>query len=489
MRRQARLLALSIAAVALAWPLAAIGYAQEDEDDDLDLGITAEDAADGSEPSDPEAADTEEAPVLDLEAFTRHAERTYPGLRAAQSRIRAAQAQLDEAWVSPFFQGAVTAGISIAPEVHGSPLFSPDSQVPVTNPWAPIVGVQVDGMVPLWTFGKLSGARDAARAGIRAAEGDRARVRNQLFYDVRRAYFALQLSLDIQQMLAEGLPQIRGALQHVEEQLAAGDAEVTETDRYRLSAALAEVEAREAQARHLEMSSRAALRILSGVRRFEVPECPLALVDTQVEPLEHYLSHALTDRPEVHMLEAAQAARQASLEVTRAGALPDIGLTYRFGISYAPGITDQTNPFIYDPANYTTVQAGIGLRWSLDLWGTAYRVDRETALLDDVRGRTDEARAGLELEVTDAYETVVEALRRVEAYDRGRRDTRAWFISAAQGVEVGTSELSEMVDAVRAYFTARYGHLQAIADADTALANLARVSALPVTDRWERRCD
>jgi outer membrane protein TolC len=471
-RRQARLLLVSFLALFASAPLAA-AVAQEQE----------EDAA--AAPS----GDAEAAPLMDLAAFTRHAERTYPGVRAADARIRAAHAQLDEAWVSPFFQGAVTAGFTLAPEAHGSPIFSPDAQVPLANPWQPVVGISIEGLIPLWTFGKLGAARDAARAGIRAAESDRARVRNQLLYDVRRAYFALQLSLDLQQMLAEGLPQIRGALQHVEERLAEGDADVSETDRYRLSAALAEVEAREAQAQHLEASSRAALRVLTGVRHFEVPECPLQLVDVDLEPLDYYLAHALSDRPEVRMLEAAQRAREASLDVARAGFFPDIGLTYRFAISYAPGITDQTNPFIIDPANYMNIGAGLAMRWSLDIWGNAYRVDRESALLDDVRARSDEARVGLELEVSDAYATLAEALRRAEAYDRGRRETRAWFISSAQGVEVGAAEMNDLVDAVRAYFTARYSHLQAVADADMALANLSRVSATPITDRWERSCD
>ena len=487
MRRPARLIVLSLAALACAWPLAAVTTAQEDA---VDLDVTADDVADGSLPPGDEAADeeAEAVPTMDLAAFTHHAERTYPGLRAAEARIRAAQAQLDEAWVSPFFQGFVSAGFTLAPEARGSPIFSPDAQVPVTNPWQPVVGFSVEGLIPLWTFGKLGGARDAARAGIRAAESDRVRVRNQLMYDVRRAYFALQLSLDLQQMLSEGLPQIRAALQNLEERLAESDPDVSETDRYRLSAALAEVEAREAQAHHLEMSSRAALRILTGVRHYEVPDCPLALVDVELEPLDHYLARALSDRPEVRMLEAATRAREAGLDVARAGFFPDIGLTYRFAISYAPGITDQTNPFVIDPANYMNIGAGLAMRWSLDLWGNAYRVDRASAQLDDVRALSDEARLGLELEVNDTYQTVVEALRRTEAYDRGRRETRAWFISAAQGVEVGAAPLTDLVDAVRAYFTARYGHLQAIADADTALANLSRVSATSVTERWERTC-
>jgi outer membrane protein TolC len=116
-------------------------------------------------------------------------------------------------------------------------------------------------------------------------------------------------------------------------------------------------------------------------------------------------------------------------------------------------------------------------------------VDRESALVEDVRARSLEARIGMELEVTEAYNTAVEARAREAVYDRGRRQTRAWFIAAAQGVELGTSELDDMLDAVRQYLMARYNHLQAIHDANVAYANLERVSATRVTERWEPACD
>ena len=76
-----------------------------------------------------------------------------------------------------------------------------------------------------------------------------------------------------------------------------------------------------------------------------------------------------------------------------------------------------------------------------------------------------------------------------DRFDEGRRQSRAWFISAAPAVELGTAGTNDLVDAVRAYFTARYSHLQAIHDLNTALANLERASAMRITDRWENACD
>ncbi len=441
------------------------------------------------EPASAEVPAQPEPPITDLAALTKVAERSYPGLRAARARIRAAQAQLDEAWVSPFFQSTVTAGASIAPQVRGSPIYSPDEQVPLTNPWAPILGVQVEGAIPLWTFGKLPAARDAARAGIRAAQADQARTRAQLRYDVRRAYFALQLALDLQQMVDEALPQVRSAATHIDEQLAEGDTEVSELDRWRMQATLAEVEARAADVERLESTARAALRTLTGLERVRVPECPSEPVEVDLEPLDHYVHQAREDRPEVRMLEAAVSAREAAVRVAQAGFFPDFGIAYRIGQTWAPGITNQTNPFIIDPANYTTVQAGFVMRWSLDLWGNAYRLDRASAQLDDTREQSELAVRGIGLEVSEAYAAVQSALRQVESWGRGLRETRAWFIAAAQGREVGTVEPRDLVEAVRAYLTARYSHLNAIHDLNTAAANLERTSGTRVVQRWEPPCE
>ena len=44
------------------------------------------------------------------------------------------------------------------------------------------------------------------------------------------------------------------------------------------------------------------------------------------------------------------------------------------------------------------------------------------------------------------------------------------------------------LDAVSAYFLARYAHLQAIHDLDVAIANLERTTSVTIATRWED-CD
>lgn len=430
-------------------------------------------------------------PRSDLASLTRSAEQRYPGLRAADHAIAAAEARLDEATISPFFQLNATGAFTLAPSAEGNPIFSPDSQLPLDNPWGPVVRASIEGAIPLYTFGKLSAARDAARAGIRAAELGRVQALARLRYDVRRAYFALQLALDVEQMMSEGRPRLERAIERLDEQLEEGTADVNEMDRWRLSSTLAEVEARASEAERLKQSSLAALRILTGRRDIRIPDCPIEPVEVEIAALEQYTRGALRQRPEAGMLQAGIAARDAELGATRARYFPDLALTLSASTSWGPNITDQSNPFVTDPANYDSLGAGIVARWSLDVWGNVFRERRAEAQLAEARARADEARQGMSLEVATAWHEAQDAKRRVDAWGRGHRDARAWFVAAGQAYELGAVEPRDLVDAVRTYFQARFNHLQAIRDYNTAIASLERVTGRDVlpASGWERSCE
>jgi outer membrane protein TolC len=429
-----------------------------------------------------------EAAPLDLAALLARAEERFPALRANEAALAAARARLDEARFSPFFQIEAQAGLTVAPRAEGTPIFSNQDQLPLDNGWAPVAEVGVRGAIPLYTFGKLRNAWRAGRAGVRAAELEHERSLARLRYDVRRAYFALQLALDTRQMIREGRGQLDRAVRKLDELIAEGDPDVNPMDRYRLRAALAEVDARASQARRLEESSRAALAALTGETELRVPDCPSAPVTLTEEAVEGSRPDA---RPEIGMLEAAIEARRAAVDIQRGGYAPDVGLGFTAGISWGPGITNQQNPFVPDPANRPSLGAGLLMRWSLDFVGNTYRVRRARAQLEETEARRDEARLGMQIEVDVAREALRDAMRREEAWGRGERDTRAWLVSAAQAYDIGAAEPKDLVDALRAYFEARFSHLQAIYDVNEGAAELSRVTggAVAPMDGWEAPCE
>lgn len=436
-------------------------------------------------------AETSSRPnVRSLAELTQAALRHHPGVQAAAHAIDAAEGKLREARFSPYSQFNAYAAVAMKPNQRGTPIFSNDTQLPWLNSWRPVLATGAEGAVPLYTFGKISAAREAAHAGVKAATFNQQTAMAQLRLDVRRAYYALQFALDAQQLVHEGRNKLQEAVRTLEEHLAEEDADVDAMDRYRLTTALAEVEARASVVQRGELASREALRILTGLHPIEVAECALEPLPFEAKDQRHYQLKAIGDRPEMHALEALVTARKSNVTIHRGKYFPDLAMVIGLDHTYGPGTTDQTNPFIYDPSNYTSFRAALVARWSLDVWGNSGRVRQAKADLQATRAQSQLAKNGVEFEVSVAYQKVADAERREQAWSKGAQEARAWFITAWQGYQIGTLQSKELTDALKAYFSSRFNEMEATHDFNVAIAELERVSGQTVLESraWEPNC-
>lgn len=439
----------------------------------------------------PPAFSQDASRTLDLAAIQSAAAHRSPGIRAANGAVSAAEARLDEATISPFFQFTARAATGLAPNARGIPGFTPDSQVPTDQAWGPFFSGSVQGAIPLYTFGKLSAARDAARAGVTAATLGGRRARTQLQFDVRRAFYALQLALDTLQMISEGRGKLEKAVARVQEAEEDEDSDGDSFDLYRLQATLAEVDARFAEATNLEQAARSALRVLTGVKKLRIPDCPIELVAYEPSELTRYVDRGRDSRPELGMLAAALEARRAEVDAQQARYFPDLALALQASQTFTPGRTDQSDPFIADPANFTSLGAALVAEWNLDLWGNSTRVRGAEARLAQTEAQNAQARDGVDIEIAAAHASLIETQQRAAAWARGHEQTRRWFVAAAQGYEVGAREPKDLIDALKAYFTARFSHLQAIHDHNIALAKLELTTGdtLAPPEHWNQACE
>lgn len=429
-----------------------------------------------------DAASATDAPI-DLEGLTAAALLHSPDLSAAHHKRVAAEAQLDEAWVSPFFQFRAEGGVAWVPDATGVPGFTGDSPNQLNRDFGPAIQGSVKGAVPLWTFGKLSAARDAAKHGVRGAEYNLERAQQGLVYNVRRAFFGLQLALDAKQMLSEGLPRLQRARKHLAAQLEEGEADPTEA--YRMDTTVAEVTARQSEIERLEQSALEALRQLTGKKRVQVPDCPSTARVYETRDQTQYQELAAAHRPELGMLRAAMGAREADLAAKRASLYPDLALALEAEGRYIPGQTAFSH---YTPY---LVGAALVARWKLDFYGHAKRAERAEHLMAETASQRARALQGIMLEVADLYQQVQDADRRMAAWEAGHRSARRWFVTAAQGHQVGATTTKELIDGVANYFKARFAHLQAIHDRNLALAALEQAVGAPLLTRqqWNLRCE
>ncbi len=456
-----------VAGVALSWPALIVAAAAP---------RSATPTAASSSSSSPPAAPALTSRGVDLRRCVELAEKNHPNVWAARSRLKGMRAQLDEARSAPFSQFTVTGGFGIAPTVRGNDLYSPNTEVSLSSSMGIAWRVGIDGIVPLWTFGKMTNLWHAAEAQIQVGESDVSKQKNLVKMDVRKAYFGLQLARDSIGLLGEAAEKLDKAIEHVDREVKADNAD--EVDAYKLRTARYEIDGRRAEARRYEAIALAALRFLTGEGDgFDIPRDPLRPAKRSLGPVAQYLQAARVNRPEVNMLRAGLIAREAQVALARSRYYPDLGVGLSATWARAPLVSDQLNPFVRDDANYLRYGAALVLRWQLDLLPNSARVQQAEAQVEELRETERYALGGIGVEVETAYAQVIDAQAREQAYGNAQKAARQWVIAIQQGIDVGTREDADLVDAAKQWAQQRYNHLTAVMDLNLAWSNLALATA------------
>ncbi len=412
--------------------------------------------------------------IYDLPRILDLADRNHPNISAARARLLQARAQLDEAHFAPFSQFRLQGGVAITPVLKGNNVFSPNTDVSLTSSLGVAWQVGIQGVIPLWTFGKITNLWDAASSYVRVQEADVQRERDAVRGDVRKAFFGLRLARESLLLLKDVRSAINGAQSSLEKQIAKDEGDPI--DLLKLQTYASELDVKEAEAGRYVNVALSGLRFYSGVPGLDIPDEPLRGPKHELGHLTRYLSAATLYRPEVAMARAGIAARTAQVNLARAQLFPDIGIGLSASMSAAPAIADQINPYVVDPANFFHYGAALVFQWKLDFPSQAARIRYAEAQLDEVRAMQRFALGGVATEVEIAYAEVLDWKRRLESYSKAVQTAKRWLVTVQQGIQVGTTAEKELLEPAKAYATNRFNQMNAIMELDLAMSRLAKAS-------------
>ena len=115
---------------------------------------------------------------------------------AARAKLTGTRALLDEAHAAPFSIFKLSGGVGIAPELTGTSAYSRDNDVSLSSGVALAWRIDLQGVVPLWTFGKIGHLWEAAEANVKVHAAGVEKERDLVRLEVRRAYYGLLLARD-----------------------------------------------------------------------------------------------------------------------------------------------------------------------------------------------------------------------------------------------------------------------------------------------------
>ncbi|MEM7677670.1 MAG: TolC family protein, partial [Myxococcota bacterium] len=156
-------------------------------------------------------------------------------------------------------------------------------------------------------------------------------------------------------------------------------------------------------------------------------------------------------RPELLALDSVVKAADTFTEFRRAGFYPSLFIGGFLDYAYTSNATNQTNPFIYDPFNFVTLAAGLGLQVELDIFTKLALLEQAEAQARVRANQAALAAQAVQLEVHTRHLEITGGYQRIDALEAANRTARGWLTASALAYDIGTGRADELIDAFLAW--------------------------------------
>lgn len=355
-------------------------------------------------------------------------------------------------------------------------------------------------VMPIYTFGRISAARELAEVGVDVTQMQTDQAIQDHLLRTRQAYYGRQLARAFGELLAEGNELIKDTLEEMEEDRAFGDADFNTQDLRRLQIFNAELDTMLLDNRRLRDLTESALRYLTDVDEpMEVPALRPGDADLPIADLATYQALALEHRPEIRQLEQAVRARGLQEDLARRDFYPNLFVAFDFGFGWSteePAFqrvcrrVDPDGPCINSETLYTrpysnpfdtlTFGVAVGLQWRFDFPQQYGRLQEARAMRTETESQQERALGALRLEIEQAWRTAYDARERIEIEERRYDAARRWRNQYGLQLEIGRDgqSMRDALDPLRAFYEARVAYLETAYAYLVARAELARAVGL-----------
>ncbi len=419
---------------------------------------------------------------IDLKTVLEETAQVSPDIRAALFEVRRADARHALARSSRVLPDAsASSAMAVVPGIE-NPNGTPNDELyldpAVRNDYSnlrPFAQAEVSFVQPIYTWGALGGAIEAASAG---AVLEDARAQETIMRASLRAaglYYNVLLTNELQRLADRAGDVVEMAMDEIDRLLQEGDPEVDDADRYEVLITEQEYQRRIVEVNQQRQSAHAALRrqlmAADSIRIVPVQDAlePLTFV---LESLEFYQQKALRHRPEILQATAGLAATDALIRVAKADYYPQIAFGLTLSVSGAPNRFRQPNPYISDGFRRTSARTGFGLLQKLNFKQTRARVAEAEAQHNAVQYLAIAAEQGILAELEQSWRKVIMQEAALAAMDSSLAVSKEWLRVEQINFDLDLGDTENLVKAVQANLTLEAEYYEAVSRYNMAILKL-----------------
>ena len=413
---------------------------------------------------------------------------TSPEIRQMQRGAEVAMAKKDQADAGRLPQIEMTGIVGPSSRARGTVEGgSPDrkDRPTVSNVFE---RVEMRLVQPLYTFGKLTGFREAAEEGVKVEKAKVEEKAADLILRVKELYYGRLLASDMLGLIDEIAKDLDKAIAKTERQLKAEVPGADEMDLYKLKAFRGEVlKNREEAQKGFDLAT-GGLMFYAGLHRtqpFELDAIGLEAAPKEVGPEDRGMGLALELRPEMTQVRAGLKATEALVKAEESNLYPQFFVALNSVYAQAGNRTRQQNPFAFDPLNDRYAVVVLGFKYDLDFGITRGKIRAAQAEHLKVGEMKLFAEQGIPLQVRKAHRELAEAKEALKATEDGWRNAKKWLVAAKANYDLGVGESRELGQAAEAYAKLRADNFKAMYNYNLSIANIEHAIGLAVKEEMK----
>ena len=409
---------------------------------------------------------------LSLDQAVETALKNHPNLKAADSQVDAAQANvlksnsgflpkvtLSETWSKTdnplMVLGTKLNQESVTPsDFNPAVINDPDT---ISN-----YNTRLSVMQPVFNGGKEYLGVKQAKLGREAAVMDRNRSRQETMFNVVKAFYGLLLAQEYNKVAVQSLETSAANVKLAEARYKAGA--VLQSDLLRAKVQYAEVKEMTTRSENSVKLAGASLNFSMGVPQDAQYAVAGALsVQEMKEDLNGMVGEALSLRPDLMSLGLNRKNAEANVSQARTDYVPSLNLMGQMDWN--------SDRLAGNDAKSWAVMAV--LQWNLfDGLVTTSRVREASANAGRMKAMEEQMRSGVQLQVRQAYYNLQASLERIAATSSSVQEAEEGFRIVQKRYEAGMTTLVDVLGAENALIRSRTGALQALYDNNVAAAEL-----------------
>ncbi len=425
---------------------------------------------------------------VDLKTVLERTLQVSPDIRAAFSNVAWADARHDLARSSRILPDATAISAFAAVPGIENPNGTPVDQLyldpSVRNDYGnlrPYAQAELSLLQPIYTWGALGGAMEAASAG---ADLENARAQETMLEASLRGaelYYGVLLTDELFRLTDQAEEMVAMAMREIDRLLEEGNPEVDDADRYQVLITQQEYERRIVEVTQERQSAYAYLRrqlmvsdsthVLPVRNRLE----PLTFI---LEGLEYYQQQALMNRPEILQARAGLTATGALIRVAKADYYPQSVIGLELSTSGASNRFRQPNPYISDGFRRTSVRAGVGLIQKLNFGQTRARVAQAKAHYQAAEYLAVAAEQLILAELERSWRNVITQEAALTAQDSSLALSKEWLRVEQINFDLDLGDTENLVKAVQMNLALEVGYYEAIRRYNMSILKLLATAGL-----------